>query len=251
MLEIRNLHASVNGKEILKGVDLTIRDGEIHALMGTNGAGKSTLSKVIVGDPAYEVTEGTILFNGKNLLDMPTEDRANEGIFMSFQQPIEIPGVSMANFLKEAVNSKRKYQGLEPMKSSEFLSLMRERRKLVNMDNKLINRSVNEGFSGGERKRNEIFQMAMLEPKLSILDETDSGLDVDAMRIVAEGVNKLQTPETSCIVITHYDRLLEMIRPQFVHVLYKGRIVKTGGPELAKEIQEHGYDWIKEEIGEE
>ena len=245
MLEIRNLHASVNGKEILKGVDLTIRDGEIHALMGTNGAGKSTLSKVIVGDPAYEVTEGTILFNGKNLLDMPTEDRANEGIFMSFQQPIEIPGVSMANFLKEAVNSKRKYQGLEPMKSSEFLSLMRERRKLVNMDNKLINRSVNEGFSGGERKRNEIFQMAMLEPTFCILDETDSGLDVDALRIVAEGFNTLRKPETSAMVITHYQRLLDYIVPDYVHVLLDGRIVKTAGAELAKQIEDNGFDWIK------
>ena len=245
MLEIRNLHASVNGKEILKGVDLTIRDGEIHALMGTNGAGKSTLSKVIVGDPAYEVTEGTILFNGKNLLDMPTEDRANEGIFMSFQQPIEIPGVSMANFLKEAVNSKRKYQGLEPMKSSEFLSLMRERRKLVNMDNKLINRSVNEGFSGGERKRNEIFQMAMLEPTFCILDETDSGLDVDALRIVAEGFNTLRKAETSAMVITHYQRLLDYIVPDYVHVLLDGRIVKTAGAELAKQIEDNGFDWIK------
>ena len=245
MLEIRNLHASVNGKEILKGVDLTIRDGEIHALMGTNGAGKSTLSKVIVGDPAYEVTEGTILFNGKNLLDMPTEDRANEGIFMSFQQPIEIPGVSMANFLKEAVNSKRKYQGLEPMKSSEFLSLMRERRKLVNMDNKLINRSVNEGFSGGERKRNEIFQMAMLEPTFCILDETDSGLDVDALRIVAEGFNTLRKAETSAMVITHYQRLLDYIVPDYVHVLLDGRIVKTADAELAKQIEDNGFDWIK------
>ena len=248
MLEIRNLHASVNGKEILKGVDLTIRDGEIHALMGTNGAGKSTLSKVIVGDPAYEVTEGTILFNGKNLLDMPTEDRANEGIFMSFQQPIEIPGVSMANFLKEAVNSKRKYQGLEPMKSSEFLSLMRERRKLVNMDNKLINRSVNEGFSGGERKRNEIFQMAMLEPTFCILDETDSGLDVDALRIVAEGFNTLRKAETSAMVITHYQRLLDYIVPDYVHVLLDGRIVKTADAELAKQIEDNGFDWIKEEL---
>jgi len=204
MLEIKNLHANVNGKEILKGVDLTIRDGEIHALMGTNGAGKSTLSKVIVGDPSYEVTEGSIMFDGHDLLAMKPEERANAGIFMSFQQPIEIPGVSMANFLKAAVNAKRKYQGLDPMKASDFLSMMREKRKLVSMDSKLVNRSVNEGFSGGERKRNEIFQMAMLEPTFCILDETDSGLDVDALRIVAEGFNKLRKPETSAIIITHY-----------------------------------------------
>ena len=235
MLEVKNLHAKIGDKEILKGIDLVINDGETHAIMGPNGSGKSTLSAVLVGNPLYEVTEGEAYFNGKNLLEMKPEDRAHEGLFLSFQYPVEIPGVSMTNFMKAAINEKRKY----------------EKRKIVELDSKLANRSVNEGFSGGEKKRNEIFQMAMLEPKLSILDETDSGLDVDAMRIVAEGVNKLQTPETSCIVITHYDRLLEMIRPQFVHVLYKGKIVKTGGPELAKEIQEHGYDWIKEEIGEE
>ena len=243
MLEVRNLHAKIGDKEILKGISLTVKDGETHAIMGPNGSGKSTLSAVLVGNPLYEVTEGEAFFNGKNLLDMAPEDRAHEGLFLSFQYPVEIPGVSMTNF-------KRKYHGLEPMNAAEFLKLMREKRKVVELDSKLANRSVNEGFSGGEKKRNEIFQMAMLEPKLSILDETDSGLDVDAMRIVAEGVNKLQTPETSCIVITHYDRLLEMIRPQYVHVLYKGRIVKTGGPELAREIQEHGYDWIKEEAGE-
>ena len=231
--------------------DFVINDGETHAIMGPNGSGKSTLSAVLVGNPLYEVTEGEAYFNGKNLLEMKPEDRAHEGLFLSFQYPVEIPGVSMTNFMKAAINEKRKYQGLEPMNAAEFLKLQREKRKIVELDSKLANRSVNEGFSGGEKKRNEIFQMAMLEPRLSILDETDSGLDVDAMRIVAEGVNKLQTPETSCIVITHYDRLLEMIRPQFVHVLYKGKIVKTGGPELAKEIQEHGYDWIKEEIGEE
>ena len=233
MLEVKNLHAKIGDKEILKGIDLVINDGETHAIMGPNGSGKSTLSAVLVG------------------LEMKPEDRAHEGLFLSFQYPVEIPGVSMTNFMKAAINEKRKYQGLDPMNAAEFLKLMREKRKIVELDSKLANRSVNEGFSGGEKKRNEIFQMAMLEPKLSILDETDSGLDVDAMRIVAEGVNKLQTPETSCIVITHYDRLLEMIKPQFVHVLYKGRIVKTGGPELAVQIQEHGYDWIKEEIGEE
>ncbi|MBQ5970816.1 MAG: Fe-S cluster assembly ATPase SufC [Prevotella sp.] len=251
MLEVRNLYASIAGKEILKGINLTINDGETHAIMGPNGSGKSTLSAVLTGNPLYEVTEGEAWFNGKNLLEMKPEDRAHEGLFLSFQYPVEIPGVSMTNFMKAAVNEKRKFQGLEPLNASDFMKLMREKRKIVDLDSKLSHRSVNEGFSGGEKKRNEIFQMAMLEPKLSILDETDSGLDVDAMRIVAEGVNKLRTPETSCIVITHYDRLLEMIRPDVVHVLYQGRIVKTAGPELAKEIQERGYDWIKEEIGEE
>ena len=245
MLEVRNLHARIGDKEILKGIDLTIRDGETHAVMGPNGSGKSTLSAVLVGNPLYEVTEGEVIFNGKNLLEMKPEDRAHEGLFLSFQYPVEIPGVSMTNFMRAAINEKRKYQGLDPMSAADFIKLMREKRKIVELDQKLANRSVNEGFSGGEKKRNEIFQMAMLEPKLSILDETDSGLDVDAMRIVAEGVNKLMAPEKSCIVITHYDRLLEMIRPQYVHVLYQGRIVKTGGPELAKEIQMRGYDWIK------
>ena len=251
MLEVRNLHAKIGEKEILKGISLTVKDGETHAIMGPNGSGKSTLSAVLVGNPLYEVTEGEAFFNGKNLFEMAPEDRAHEGLFLSFQYPVEIPGVSMTNFMRAAINEKRKYHGQEPMNAAEFLKLMREKRKVVELDSKLANRSVNEGFSGGEKKRNEIFQMAMLEPKLSILDETDSGLDVDAMRIVAEGVNKLQTQDTSCIVITHYDRLLEMIRPQYVQVLYKGRIVKTGGPELATEIQEHGYDWIKEEAGEE
>jgi Fe-S cluster assembly ATP-binding protein len=213
--------------------------------MGPNGSGKSTLSAVLVGNPLYEVTEGEVYFNGKNLLSMKPEERAHEGLFLSFQYPVEIPGVSMTNFMKAAINEKRKYQGLEPMNAADFIKLMREKRKVVELDAKLANRSVNEGFSGGEKKRNEIFQMAMLEPRLSILDETDSGLDVDAMRIVADGVNKLMTPETSCIVITHYDRLLEMIRPQFVHVLYQGRIIRTGGPELAQEIQEKGYDWLR------
>ncbi|MBP3251521.1 MAG: Fe-S cluster assembly ATPase SufC [Prevotella sp.] len=250
MLEVKNLHARIGDKEILRGIDLTIRDGETHAIMGPNGSGKSTLSAVLVGNPLYEVTEGTATFNGKDLLAMKPEDRAHEGLFLSFQYPVEIPGVSMTNFMRAAINEKRKYQGLEPMNAADFIKLMREKRKIVELDQKLANRSVNEGFSGGEKKRNEIFQMAMLEPRLSILDETDSGLDVDAMRIVAEGVNKLMTPEKSCIVITHYDRLLEMIRPQYVHVLYQGRIVRTGGPELAKEIQLHGYDWIKESLSQ-
>ncbi|MCM1312617.1 MAG: Fe-S cluster assembly ATPase SufC [Bacteroides sp.] len=248
MLEVRNLHACINGKEILKGVNLTIRDGEIHALMGTNGAGKSTLSNVIVGHPAYEVTEGSITFNGKNLLEMKPEERAHAGIFLSFQQPVEIPGVSMVNFMRAAVNARQKAVGEEPMKSTDFLKLMREKRKFVDIDNKLINRSVNEGFSGGEKKRNEIFQMAMLEPKFCILDETDSGLDVDALRIVAEGFNKLRKEDTSAMVITHYQRLLDYIRPDIVHVLLDGRIVKTGGAELALEIENRGFDWIKDEV---
>ena len=249
MLEIRDLHASINGKEILKGVNLTVRDGEVHVLMGQNGAGKSTLSNVIVGHPAYEVTQGSITFNGKDLLSMKPEERAHEGIFLSFQQPVEIPGVSMVNFMRSALNAKRKYQGKEPLAAGEFLKLVRERRKIVELDNKLTNRSVNEGFSGGEKKRNEIFQMAMLEPTLSILDETDSGLDVDALRIVAEGFNKLRTPQTSAIVITHYQRLLDYLNPDFVHVLINGMIVKSGGPELALEIEKRGFDWIKEEVG--
>ena len=226
-----------------------INDGETHAIMGPNGSGKSTLSAVLVGNPLYEVTEGEAWYNGRNLLEMKPEERAHEGLFLSFQYPVEIPGVSMINFLKAAVNEKRKAKGLPEMKAAEFLKLMNEKRKIVELDSKFTRRSVNEGFSGGEKKRNEIFQMAMLEPTLSILDETDSGLDVDAMRIVAEGVNKLRTPQSSCIVITHYDRLLEMIRPDVVHVLWQGRIVKTAGPELAKEIQERGYDWIKSSVG--
>ena len=250
MLEVRNLHAGIAGKEILKGIDLTIRDGDTHAIMGPNGSGKSTLSAVLTGNPLYEVTEGEAWFNGKNLLEMKPEDRAHEGLFLSFQYPVEIPGVSMTNFMKAAVNEKRKYMGLEPLNAADFLKLMREKRKIVELDSKLSGRSVNEGFSGGEKKRNEIFQMAMLEPRLAILDETDSGLDVDAMRIVAEGVNNLHTPDTSIIVITHYERLLDMIRPDVVHVLYQGRIVKTAGPDLAKEIEAKGYDWIKQAVGE-
>ena len=247
MLEVKNLHATINGKEILRGINLVIKDGETHAIMGPNGSGKSTLSAVLVGNPLYEVTEGEVWFNGKNLLEMKPEERAHEGLFLSFQYPVEIPGVSMTNFMRAAINEKRKFQGLDPLNAAEFIKLMREKRKIVELDSKLSNRSVNEGFSGGEKKRNEIFQMAMLEPKLAILDETDSGLDVDAMRIVAEGVNKMRTTENSRIVITHYERLLDMIKPDVVHVLYQGKIVKTAGPELAKEIEVRGYDWIKAE----
>ena len=245
MLQIKNLHATIGGKEILKGIDLTINDGELHAIMGTNGAGKSTLSNVIVGNPAYEVTEGEITYNGLNLLDMSTEERANAGIFMSFQQPVEIPGVSMTNFMRAAVNARYKAQGREPLSAGDFLKLMREKRKIVELDGKLASRSVNEGFSGGEKKRNEIFQMAMLEPDFCILDETDSGLDVDALRIVADGFNKLRKSNTSALVITHYHRLLEYLKPDIVHVLIDGRIIKTGGPELAVEIDQKGFDWIK------
>lgn len=248
MLEIKNLHATVGGKEILKGVNLTINDGEIHALMGTNGAGKSTLSNVIVGNPAYEVTEGTITFNGEDLLAMKPEERANKGVFMSFQMPVEIPGVSMTNFMKAAVNARRKAMGEEPLKAAEFIKLMKEKRQLVEIDQKLMSRSVNEGFSGGEKKRNEIFQMAMLEPTFCILDETDSGLDVDALRIVATGFNKLRTEKTSAMVITHYQRLLDYIKPDIVHVLIDGKIVMTGGPDLAQKIEDEGFDWIKGDL---
>ena len=250
MLKIKDLHANINGKEILKGIDLTVRPGEIHAIMGPNGSGKSTLSAVLTGNPAYEVTGGSVEFYGKDLLALSPEDRAHEGLFLSFQYPVEIPGVSMVNFMRTAINEQRKYRGEEPMSATEFLKLMREKRAIVELDNKLANRSVNEGFSGGEKKRNEIFQMAMLEPKLSILDETDSGLDIDALRIVAEGVNKLKNENNAIIVITHYQRLLDYIAPNFVHVLYKGRIVKSGGPDLALDLEKRGYDWIKEEMGE-
>ena len=250
MLEIKDLHASINGKEILKGINLSVKPGEIHAIMGPNGSGKSTLCSVLVGNPMFEVTKGSVEFSGKDLLELSPEDRSHEGIFLSFQYPVEIPGVSMVNFMRAAVNEQRKYKELPPLSASEFLKVMREKRAIVELDSKLANRSVNEGFSGGEKKRNEIFQMAMLEPKLSILDETDSGLDIDALRIVAEGVNKLKSPENSCIVITHYQRLLDYIKPDVVHVLYNGRIVKTAGPELALELEEKGYDWIKKELGE-
>lgn len=250
MLEIKNLHANINGKEILRGINLTVKAGEVHAIMGPNGSGKSTLSSVLAGDPTFTVTEGEVIFNGKNLLQLSPEDRSREGIFLSFQYPVEIPGVSMVNFMRTAVNEHRKYKGLDPMSASDFLKLMREKKELVELDNKLANRSVNEGFSGGEKKRNEIFQMAMLEPKLSILDETDSGLDIDALRIVATGVNKLKKADNASIVITHYQRLLDYIVPDIVHVLYKGQIVKTAGKELALELEEKGYDWIKKELGE-
>ena len=246
MLEIKNLEASIDGKKILKGIDLSVNKGEVHAIMGPNGSGKSTLSSVLVGNPNFQVDKGEVSFMGKDLLDMEPEVRSREGIFLSFQYPVEIPGVSMVNFMRAAVNEHRKYREEEPLSASEFLKLMREKRALVEMDNKLTGRSVNEGFSGGEKKRNEIFQMAMLNPLLSILDETDSGLDIDALRIVADGVNKLRSPENSTIVITHYQRLLNYIKPDYVHVLYDGRIVKSAGPELALELEERGYDWIKE-----
>ena len=248
MLKVKGLHAQINGKEILKGINLEIKPGEVHAIMGPNGSGKSTLSMVLAGNPAYEVTEGTAEFNGKDLLSMPPEVRSHEGLFLGFQYPVEIPGVSMVNFMRAAVNAKREYFHQPPMSATDFLKMMREKRAVVELDNKLASRSVNEGFSGGEKKRNEIFQMAVLEPRLSILDETDSGLDVDALRVVAEGVNKLKNDNNATIVITHYQRLLDYIRPEFIHILYKGRIVKSGGPDLAREIENRGYDWIKEEV---
>ena len=248
LLEIHNLHASAAGKEILRGIDLTINPGEVHAVMGPNGAGKSTLSAILTGNPQYEVTQGEILYKGRNLLEMKPEERAWEGIFLSFQYPVEIPGVSMVNFMRTAVNAQREYRGLPALTATEFLRLMREKRAVVQLDNKLANRSVNEGFSGGEKKRNEIFQMAMLEPTLSILDETDSGLDVDALSIVSEGVNRLKSAERSSIVITHYQKLLEYVQPQFVHIVYRGRIVKSGGPELGDRIFAEGFDWVKQEF---
>lgn len=251
MLKVKGLRAEINGKEILKGINLEVNPGEVHAIMGPNGSGKSTLSMVLAGNPAYTVTGGSASFYGKDLLAMPPEVRSHEGVFLGFQYPVEIPGVSMINFMRAAVNEKRKYFGQPPMSATDFLKLMREKREIVDLDNKLASRSVNEGFSGGEKKRNEIFQMAVLEPKLSILDETDSGLDIDALRIVAGGVNQLKNEQNATIVITHYQRLLDYIKPDFVHILYKGRIVMTGGPELALELEEKGYDWIKRQVGEE
>ncbi|MDO8951507.1 MAG: Fe-S cluster assembly ATPase SufC [Draconibacterium sp.] len=247
MLSIKNLYVSVDGQEILKGINLEVNPGEVHAIMGPNGSGKSTLANVLVGKEEYEVTEGTITYFGEDLLEKSPEDRAKEGIFLSFQYPVEIPGVPMVNFLKTSVNEQRKYRGEKELTAGEFLKLMRQKMDLVEMHTQLTNRSVNEGFSGGEKKKNEIFQMALLEPKLAILDETDSGLDIDALKTVAHGVNALKTKENSTIVVTHYQRLLDYIIPDFVHVLYDGKIVKSAGKELAFELEEKGYDWIKKE----
>jgi Fe-S cluster assembly ATP-binding protein len=248
MLSIKNLHASIEGTPILRGINLEVNAGEVHAIMVPNGSGKSTLASVLAGREEYEVTEGEVFFQGKELLSLSPEDRAREGVFLAFQYPIEIPGVSTTNFLRTALNQVREYRGQAPLDAVKFLSLMKEKMALVEIDQKLLSRSLNEGFSGGEKKRNEIFQMAMLEPVLSILDETDSGLDIDALRIVSNGVNKLKSEKTATIVVTHYQRLLDYIVPDFVHVLYKGRIVKSGTKELALELEEKGYDWIKEEV---
>ncbi|MBB1285039.1 Fe-S cluster assembly ATPase SufC [Flavisolibacter sp. BT320] len=248
MLSIRNLHANIDGKEILRGINLDINAGEVHAIMGPNGSGKSTLSAIIAGRTDFEVTEGEISFMGKDLMELSPEERAGEGIFLSFQYPIEIPGLTTTNFIKTAVNEVRKYRGEEPLDAVQFLKKMKEKMKLVNIDQSLLSRSLNEGFSGGEKKRNEIFQMAMLEPKLAILDETDSGLDIDAIRIVANGVNQLRTADNAVLLVTHYQRLLDYIVPDFVHVLYRGRIVKSGTKELAFELEERGYDFIKAEV---
>jgi Fe-S cluster assembly ATP-binding protein len=250
MLEIRNLHATVSGNEILKGVDLSVNAGEIHAIMGPNGSGKSTLAQVLAGRETYEVTAGEVLYMGKDLLAMKPEDRAREGLFLAFQYPVEIPGVSNTYFLKAALNAIRKYRGMPELDAMEFLSHLRKRMKLVDMDQELLNRPVNEGFSGGEKKRNEIFQMAVLEPRLAVLDETDSGLDIDALQTVAEGVNKLRKPENATVLVTHYQRLLNYIVPDFVHVLLDGRIVKSGGKDLALALEEKGYDWVRQEAGE-
>lgn len=250
MLSIKDLKAKVEGKDILKGINLEIKPGEVHAIMGPNGSGKSTLASVLAGRDQYEVTGGSVLFDGKELLELSPEDRAREGVFLAFQYPVEIPGVTTTNFLKAAVNQVRQYKGQEPLDAVSFLNRMKEKMQLVEIDQSLLKRSLNEGFSGGEKKRNEIFQMAMLEPRLAILDETDSGLDIDALRIVANGVNKLKTQDNAVIVVTHYQRLLDYIVPDFVHVLYKGRIVKSGGKELALELEEKGYDWIKSEVNE-
>ena len=251
MLSIKNLHVSINGKEIIKGLNLEVKAGEVHAIMGPNGTGKSTLASVIAGREIYDVTEGEITYNGENLLELPVEDRARAGVFLGFQYPVEIPGVSMTNFMRTALDEIYEYRGEKPMTAGEFLKYMKEKQKLVELQSKLSGRSVNEGFSGGEKKKNEIFQMAMLQPKLSILDETDSGLDIDALRIVANGVNMLKSADNATIVITHYQRLLDYIVPDFVHVIYNGRIVKTGDKDLALQLEEKGYDWIKEELGEE
>ena len=248
MLSIKNIHASVEGKQILKGIDLEVKAGEVHAIMGPNGSGKSTLASVLAGREEYEVTAGSVTFLGKDLLDLSPEDRAREGLFLAFQYPVEIPGVSTTNFMKTALNEKRKYHGQEPLDAASFLKLMKQKMELVEIDKSLLSRSINEGFSGGEKKRNEIFQMAMLEPRLAILDETDSGLDIDALRIVAGGVNKLRDENRAILVITHYQRLLDYLQPDFVHVLMHGRIVKSGTKELALELEEKGYDFIKEEI---
>jgi Fe-S cluster assembly ATP-binding protein len=248
LLSIKNLHAGINGKEILKGIDLEVNKGEVHAIMGPNGTGKSTLASVIAGREVFDVTSGEIRYKDKNLFKLSVEERAREGIFLGFQYPVEIPGVSITNFMRTAVNEVRKYHGLDALPAAQFLRMMEEKKKLVEIQSNLTNRSVNEGFSGGEKKKNEIFQMAMLEPTLAILDETDSGLDIDALRIVANGVNKLRTKENAFVVITHYQRLLDYIVPDFVHVLYQGKIVKSGKKELALELEEKGYDWIKKEF---
>ncbi|WP_024768561.1 Fe-S cluster assembly ATPase SufC [Aquimarina macrocephali] len=248
MLEIKDLHASVEGKEILKGLNLNVKAGEIHAIMGPNGAGKSTLASIVAGKEEYEVTKGGILLEGEDIEELAAEERAHKGVFLSFQYPVEIPGVTVTNFMKTAINETRKAQGLEEMPAKDMLKKIREKSELLEIDRKFLSRSLNEGFSGGEKKRNEIFQMAMMEPKLAILDETDSGLDIDALRIVANGVNKLKSEDNAIIVITHYQRLLDHIVPDFVHVLYDGKIVKSGTKELALELEEKGYDWIKEEI---
>jgi len=250
MLSIKNLHASIEGNEILRGIDLEVKAGEIHAIMGPNGSGKSTLASVLAGREEYEVTEGEVIFKGENLLELAPEERARQGVFLAFQYPVEIPGVSSTNFLRTAVNQVREHRGLEPLDAVKFLTMMKEKMKLVEIDQKLLSRALNEGFSGGEKKRNEIFQMAMLEPTLSILDETDSGLDIDALKIVSNGVNQLKSKDNATIVVTHYQRLLDYIVPDFVHVLYKGKIVKSGTKELALELEDKGYDWIKEEIGQ-
>lgn len=248
MLEIKNLHVTIDGREILKGIDLVVNAGEVHAIMGPNGSGKSTLAAALAGRETGTITQGEVTFRGENLLDMAPEERSHKGLFLGFQYPVEIPGVSIVNFMKTAINEHRKYRGLEPISASDFLKRMREKKELVGLHTNLTNRSVNEGFSGGEKKRNEIFQMAMLEPALAILDETDSGLDIDALKAVAVGVNQLRTGENATIIITHYQRLLDYIVPDFVHVLYRGRIVRSGSKDLAMELEKRGYDWIKEEL---